>query len=69
VRLQLRRFTGQVSQEAVSTTGEDLCLEHFKRIQATLTQLVERHRSQEITDPGEFIRTLIEHEQVHIVTK
>jgi len=44
-----------------------LRLEHFKRIQTTLTQLVAEHlRSGE--DSAEFIRVLLDCEQVHIVT-
>lgn len=67
VRLKIRRFSGQVSKEAITTSRMNLLLEHYKRIQPTLTQLVERHKSEGVNDPGEFIRTLIDYEQVHIV--
>lgn len=68
VKRQLRNFTGYVSQRAVAGDGTDLRLEHYKRIQTTLTSLVERHRKQEHRNAEEFVRTLIDYEQVHIVT-
>jgi hypothetical protein len=66
VKRQLRQFTGNVSAQAVVATGGDLRLEHYKRIQTTLTALVTRHRTQ--VDEDEFVRMLIEYERVHIVT-
>ena len=69
VKRQLRRFTGQVSLEAAAGTNEPLMLEHFKRIQTTLSKLVERHRRDEVNDAEEFLQVLIEYEQVHIVTR
>jgi hypothetical protein len=68
VKRQLRHFTGNVSQKAVQANGTELRLEHYKRIQTTLTGLVERHRQQKQGDAEEFIRTLIDYERVHIVT-
>ena len=68
VKRQLRHFTGQVSQQAVHANGVDLRLEHYKRIQTTLTGLVERHRQQGHGNAEEFVRTLIDYERVHIVT-
>lgn len=68
VRRELRLFTGKVSQKAVTDETAPLRLEHFKRIQTTLTQLVDRHTRQGIRDADEFIATVIEFEQVHIVT-
>lgn len=68
VRKHIRRFTGKVSSTAVSDEKAELRLEHFKRIQTTLTQLVARH----LTDGenvAEFVDTVIDCEQVHIVTK
>jgi len=44
-------------------------LEHFKRIQTTLTALVEKHRTEKLHDPDAFIKTLVEFEHVHIVTR
>ena len=64
----LRQFTGNVSEQAAAVKSIDLRLEHYKRIQTTLTALVERHRNQGCADAEEFIRTLIEYERVHIVT-
>src|SRR5437867_2214646 len=69
VKRKLRRFTGQVSAKAVEVTVEPLMLEHFMRIQTTLSQLVERHRVNDINDRDEFLTTLLEFEQVHIVTR
>ena len=63
---QLRQFTGQVSEAAVTATTEPLMLEHFKRIQTTLSDLVERHRSHGLNDPAEFIQILVEFEWVRI---
>ena len=68
VKRQVRHFTGQVSEQAVAAGGTGLRLEHYMRIQTTLTQLVDRHRKQNVADPEEFVRTLLEYEQVHIVT-
>ena len=66
---QLRQFTGQVSEAAVTATTEPLRLEHFKRIQTTLSDLVKRHRTKGLNDPAEFIQILVEYERVHIVTR
>ena len=68
VKRAIRQFTGSVSAEAVKNATAELRLEHYLRIQTTLTKLVERHRSQEISGAEEFISKLIECEQVHIVT-
>jgi len=46
----------------------DLRLEHYKRIQTTLTGMVERHRQDRRKDPEEFVRTIFDYERVHIVT-
>ena len=67
VKRNIRHFTGQVSKEAVASTGADLRLEHYMRIQTTLTGLVERHRATGTPNVSEFIATLIECEKVHIV--
>ena len=69
VKRKLRRFTGQVSAKAVEATVEPLMLEHFMRIQTTLSQLVERHRTNDLDDRDDFLTTLVEFEQVHIVTR
>lgn len=68
VKRRLRHFTGSVSEQAVIGQGLDLRLEHYMRIQTTLTALVERHRKNEHINSEEFIRTLIDYERVHIVT-
>ncbi len=68
LRTHIRRFTGKVSKEAILNYNGHLRLEHFKRIQTNLTQLVDRHRSENITNPEEFIDCVIDSEQVHVVT-
>ncbi len=68
VKKQVRRFSGQVSRVAVAETSSELRLEHFKRIQTTLTSLVEQHRLRGMSDPDEFVRTILDCELVHIVT-
>lgn len=69
VTRQIRRFTGKVSRSAIDNEEGDLRLEHFKRIQTTLTQLVARHIKSGSLNPQEFIETVLDCEQVHIVTK
>lgn len=65
----IRRFSGLVSEAAATDRAVDLRLEHHLRLQAVLTQLVERHHRDEIRDTEEFISTLIRSEEVHIVTR
>ena len=67
LRRRVRRFTGKVSDAAATDERAILRLEHFKRIQTTLTQLVARHLKTG-RNVEEFIRTVIDYEQVHIVT-
>jgi hypothetical protein len=69
LKRRVRQFTGQVSQEAVTSSGGPLMLEHYLRIQTALSQLVERHRSSRLDAPDEFIDLVIEYERVHIVTR
>lgn len=69
LKRHIRRFTGMVSHKAVVESGADLRLEHYMRIQTTLTQLVDLHRSRKVYDVDGFVRTLIDCESVHIVTK
>lgn len=68
VKRRVRQFSGLVSVEAISSQGGNLRLEHHKRIQTTLTALVDRHRREQRHNPDEFVRTVIECESVHIVT-
>lgn len=69
VKRKLRQFSGKVSEAAIVQRDGQLTLEHFKRIQTTLTSLVERHRTEQLNDPDEFIQTVVEFEHVHIVTR
>ena len=68
VKKRLRQFTGSVSEAAVASPELDLRLEHYMRIQTTLTGLVTRHLQSSEPDSEEFIRTLFDYERVHIVT-
>jgi len=68
LRRHIRRFTGKVSLSTVKDKNASLRLEHFKRIQTTLTQLVNRHLQTGTRNNTEFIKTILECEQVHIVT-
>ena len=64
---QVRMFTGNVSRQAL-VPDATLRLEHFKRMQTTLTKLVGKHLQAGIRNTDEFIRVVVECEQVHIVT-
>lgn len=69
LKRRIRRFSGWVSHAAVAAAPETaLQLEHFLRIQAGLTALVQRQRRQAVPDSDEFVRWLPDAEQVHIVT-
>jgi hypothetical protein len=64
----IRLFSGKVSQEAISDTDAVLRLEHHARIQTTLTQLVAAHLKRKRPSANEFVRAVVECENVHIVT-
>ena len=68
VRRRVRKFSGKVSQRAVRSKDGPLRLEHYKRMQTTLTKLVERHLVRKKGSPSEFIRVVMDCERVHIVT-
>lgn len=68
VRRDIREFTGKVSQKAAVEDASVLRLEHFKRIQTTLTQLVAKHLASGNHDCAEFVNTVMDFERVHIVT-
>jgi hypothetical protein len=65
---RLRQFSGKVSRAAAEREGATLRLEHYKRMQTTLTSLVTRHKPRKKPNPEEFVRALLECERVHIVT-
>jgi hypothetical protein len=67
LKRRIRRFSGFVSERAVSG-GEPLRLEHFERIQTTLTALVSKHLEAGVRNSKEFVETLVQCERVHIVT-
>jgi hypothetical protein len=64
----IRLFSGKVSQEAISDLGATLRLEHHARIQTTLTGLVTAHLKRKRPSAHEFVRTVVDSENVHIVT-
>ncbi len=66
LRRDVRRFTGQVSKEALNKDVV-LRLEHFLRIQTTLTQLIRQHLKNG-DNSKEFIEVVLRCEQVNIVT-
>lgn len=68
LRRHIRRFTGKVSHSAATDESASLRLEHFKRMQTTLTQLVSRHLKTGTRNATEFINTILDCEQVHVVT-
>lgn len=63
----IRMFSGKVSELSL-VPGATLRLEHFKRMQTTLTKLIDHHVREGIYSKDEFIKTVINCEQVHIVT-
>jgi hypothetical protein len=67
LKKHVRIFTGMVSQNALKE-GATLRLEHYLRIQTTLTQLVKDHVSNDIYDADEFVKVIEQCERVHIVT-
>lgn len=69
LKRQLRVFSGKVSRLATRDPQAELRLEHHGRIQTRLTALVEEHLKLKRADPESFIRTLVELENVHIVTR
>jgi len=68
VKLRVRHFSGFVSETAAKPDSGMLRLEHYGRIQTSLTGLVARHLREKIDDADEFVRTVLELERVHIVT-
>ena len=64
---QLMRFSGKVSRAALAPSAT-VQVEHFKRLQTGLTQLVERHKCRKRPNAAEFIRFIRSAERVHIVT-
>ena len=63
------RFSGMVSKNAaLENDATKLRLEHFKRIQTTLTKLVIDHLKDGIHNAEEFVQVVLDCEQVHIVT-
>jgi hypothetical protein len=68
IKKHIRQFSGLISLKAASNAEAVLRLEHYKRIQTTLTQLVERHLNEGCYDADEFVKVIHDCEQVHIVT-
>lgn len=68
LKREIRSFSGKVSEAALNDK-DDLRLEHYRRIQTSLTGLVKRHVEENINDPDEFMALLLKCECVHIVTR
>ena len=68
LKREIRSFSGKVSEAALNDR-DDLRLEHYRRIQTSLTGLVRRHLDEGLNDPDEFITLLLKCECVHIVTR
>ncbi len=68
LKRMIRSFSGKVSEAALNDMG-DLRLEHYRRIQTSLTGLVRRHVDEGLNDPDEFTALLLKCECVHIVTR
>lgn len=65
---KLCMFSGMVSENAVSELNSKLVLEHYNRLQSTLSELLEKHVNGSIYSAEEFIETILNCEKVHIVT-
>lgn len=69
LRKEVCEFTGMVSRKAIENDSEvGLVLEHYMRIQTTLTGLIDKHMM-DGEDVDEFIREVKRMEKVNIVTK
>ena len=68
LKRRIRQFSGKVSRTAASDPTAILRLEHHGRIQTRLTALVDAHRKLKRPKPTEFIKLVIDCENVHIVT-
>ncbi len=68
LRKYIRRFFGKVSKSAAIEAKVSLCLEHFKRMQTTPDSTCRSPFETGLQDAEEFIRLLLDCEQVHIVT-
>src|SRR5438876_1182939 len=64
----LRRFSGRVSRSAAFDLTAQLTLEHYRRLQNELTNLIKSHLKSNKPKPSDFIQVLLDCEQVHIVT-
>ena len=65
---RIRTFTGKVSERAAKDPSATLRLEHYRRIQTSITQLVRRHATLKSQRPDEFVKLVLQCERVHIVT-
>ena len=74
VKRKVRRFSGRVSAEAINLAAINnvegaLVLEHYLRVQASLSELLNYHVINGLNDPVAFVTFIYEHEKVHITTK
>jgi len=68
VQLRLRDFSSLIMEKTAQPDGGALRFKRYGSIQTSLTGPVKRHYSEQINDPDEFVRTLLELERVQIVT-
>jgi hypothetical protein len=68
LKRQVRLFTGRVSSAAAADVNGPLCLEHFNRLSASITQLLQQQFANRNFDHREFLALIEECEQVNITT-
>ena len=67
IKRRIRKFTGLVSIKAAAR-AVPVRLEHFGRIHRSLTRLIETHLEQPRLGAADFVRDVVDWEQVNIVT-
>jgi hypothetical protein len=69
LKRNVRLFSGRVSRAALEDINGTLCLEHYKRLSASLTDLLKKHSSNNHPySPEEFIKLIEDCERVNITT-
>jgi len=64
----IRIFSGNVSSAAIRNPDGLLCLEHYNRLAASITQLIQKHTANNIEDHDTFLELIEECERVNITT-
>jgi hypothetical protein len=68
LKRQVRLFSGRVSRAAAADVNGSLCLEHYERLAARITELLNQQFVNSIVDHREFLALIEECEQVNITT-